>query len=140
MIKKILIGVAISIAVVVIGLVVFILSTWKKQYKIPYPPLQASKEPSIIARGKYLVYGPAHCSSCHVSSFKDLILSDQGVRVPLQGGVDFSMGPLGHLYPPNLTPDPKTGIGRYVDGQLFRMLRHAVKPDGTAAIPMMMPF
>jgi hypothetical protein len=50
------------------------------------------------------------------------------------------MGPLGTISPANLTPDPTTGIGRYSDGQLFRMMRHAVKPDGTASISLLMPF
>jgi mono/diheme cytochrome c family protein len=50
------------------------------------------------------------------------------------------MGPLGVLAPPNLTPDPKTGIGRYEDGQIFRMMRHGVRPSGISTIPLLMPF
>jgi mono/diheme cytochrome c family protein len=44
------------------------------------------------------------------------------------------------IYAPNITPDSSTGIGRYTDRQLFRMLRHAIKPDGQATIWPLMPF
>jgi hypothetical protein len=40
----------------------------------------------------------------------------------------------------NLTPDKSTGIGRYSDGQIFRMMRHGIRPDGMASLPLMMPF
>jgi len=69
-----------------------------------------------------------------------MIASDKGDDVPLRGGVEFKMNPIGTMYPKNLTPDPETGIGRYSDGQLFRMMRHAVKPDGTGTLSVMMPF
>ncbi len=63
-----------------------------------------------------------------------MILTEKGEPIPLSGGVVFPLGPLGSLSPANLTSDPETGLGRYSDGQIFRMMRHAVKPDGTAAI------
>ena len=44
------------------------------------------------------------------------------------------------LYTANLTPDPATGIGRYSDGQILRLLRHNVKPDGRASVAPLMPF
>ena len=44
------------------------------------------------------------------------------------------------MHPANLTPDTETGIGRYSDGQIFRMMRHAVKPNGQGTISLMMPF
>src|SRR5690606_23156079 len=34
-------------------------------------------------------------------------------------------------------PDAETGIGRYSDAQLARMLRHGVRPDGRASLPFM---
>ena len=63
-----------------------------------------------------------------------------GEPVPLSGGVDFPPGPPGVIYPANLTGDKETGIGRYSDGQLFRMMRHAVRPDGVASLALVMPF
>jgi mono/diheme cytochrome c family protein len=58
----------------------------------------------------------------------------------LAGGAVFPMGPLGEISVPNLTPDPKTGLGRYSDGEVFRMLRHSIRPNGTASLSLIMPF
>src|SRR5690606_4143390 len=38
---------------------------------------------------------------------------------------------------PNITNDPDTGVGRYSDGEIARVLRHAVKPDGSMLLPFM---
>jgi mono/diheme cytochrome c family protein len=140
MFKRILFIVLSALVLIIVGAVIYINTAWDKKYDLPYPDLSVSTDSAVIERGRYLVHGPAHCSSCHVSSIKELVLSDQGANVPLKGGVPFPMGPLGVISPANLTPDATTGIGRYTDGQLFRMMRHAVKPDGTASIALMMPF
>jgi mono/diheme cytochrome c family protein len=44
------------------------------------------------------------------------------------------------LYSVNLTPDAETGIARYTDGQIFRLLRHNVRPNGRASLAPLMPF
>lgn len=31
-------------------------------------------------------------------------------------------------------------MGRYTDEQVFRMMRHGIRPDGTASMPLLMPF
>lgn len=140
MIKKILLGILILLVVVSGVFVSYILLSWDKIYDFQNPDLLVSSDSTVIARGKYLVHGPAHCSNCHVSSIADMVAADQGKEIPLKGGAPFPLGPLGTLYIPNLTPDPNTGIGRYTDGQLFRMMRHVVKPDGTATLSILMPF
>lgn len=140
MIKKIILGILALLIVVIGGLVIYVQLSWDKTYDIPYPDLKVSNDPEVIERGKYLVHGPAHCSNCHVSSLEDMIAADAGQPIPLKGGVDFPLGPIGKLYTRNLTPDPTTGIGRFSDGQLFRMMRHAVKPDGSATLSVLMPF
>ena len=140
MVKKILLSLLLVMVALIVGLVAYVEISWDKTYDIPYPSLQVSTDSSVIARGKYLVHGPAHCSNCHVSSVEELIAADNGNPIPLKGGVEFKLGPLGSLFTKNLTPDPETGIGRYSDGQIFRMMRHAVKPDGTSSIALLMPF
>jgi mono/diheme cytochrome c family protein len=141
MIKKILLYALAFILLAGALLFVYVSLTWDKKYEDwPEPALQASTDSVIIERGRYLVTGPAHCNSCHVSSIQDLEDSDKGMPIPLKGGVGFPMGPLGTMYTRNLTPDKTTGIGRYTDGQLFRMMRHGIRPDGTASMPLMMPF
>lgn len=140
MAKKIIFSILILLIVVIGGFVVFVQLNWNKTYDIPYPELQVSTDPEIIERGKYLVHGPAHCSNCHVGSVAEMIAADAGENVPLKGGVIFPLGPVGTLYTKNLTPDPTTGIGKYSDAEVFRMMRHAVKPDGTATLSVLMPF
>ena len=140
MIKKILL---IVLAVLVLGIGAFyfyVQSASDKKYDWPGPDLKASTDSTIIARGKYLVDGPAHCGSCHISDFADLVAGDEGKEIDLKGGVKFPMGPLGVLYTRNLTSDTKTGLGRFTDQQIFRMMRHGIKPDGSASIPLLMPF
>src|SRR5262249_27970743 len=63
-----------------------------------------------------------------------------GRKPALSGGLRMPVGPLGAVYSNNLTPDRETGIGRYSDGQIARMMRYAIKPDGRATIEPMMPF
>jgi mono/diheme cytochrome c family protein len=121
-------------------MVVYVQLNWNKTYDIAYPDLQVSTDSTVIERGKYLVHGPAHCSNCHVGSVAEMIAADAGENIPLKGGVEFPLGPIGTLYTRNLTPDPTTGIGRYSDGEMFRMMRHAVKPDGKATLSVLMPF
>ena len=104
------------------------------------PDVRASSDPAVIARGEYLVYGPAHCVECHSSSFEEFQKVVNGEKVPLQGGTRFEAPPLGAIYSKNLTPDPETGIGRYTDGQIARMMRYNVRPDGRASVAPMMPF
>jgi len=140
MIKKILLVVVSIIAVALLGLYIFVQASWDKKYDWPGPALKTSTDSTIIARGNYLVNGPAHCVSCHVSGFADMKAADEGNPVALQGGVMFPMGPLGNLYTRNLTSDKKTGIGRYPDDLIFRMMRHGIRPNGVVSMPILMPF
>lgn len=140
MLKKILLSLLAIIAIFVLGVFIFVQVSWNKKYDWPGPDLKVSTDSAVIARGDYLVNGPAHCRSCHVSSFADLVASDKGENVQLKGGVGIPLGPLGTIFTKNLTPDTKTGIGRYTDEQVFRMMRHGIKPDGTATLNVMMPF
>jgi mono/diheme cytochrome c family protein len=115
--------------------------TWDRSYDdTPIPQVRASTDPAVVARGEYLVYGPAHCVECHASSFTEFQKIINHEKVPLQGGTSFAAPPLGVIYSRNLTPDPETGIGRYTDGQIARMMRYNVRPDGRASVGPMMPF
>ena len=121
------IGLTLLAAVVVLALYVF--RTWDRVWDSPLPDLHASSDPATIARGEYLAYGPAHCAECHTTSaevFERYV--ETGVRPALSGGYTFPAPPLGVIHSANLTPDPETGIGRYSDGQIARMLRQAERP------------
>ena len=133
------IGVTVLAAAVVLAAYVY--RTWDREWDSPLPDLHASSDPAVIARGEYLVYGPAHCAECHMTSaevFEKYV--ETGVRQPLSGGYPLPAPPLGVVYSANLTPDPETGIGRYSDGQIARMLRYAVKPNNLASIRPLMPY
>jgi mono/diheme cytochrome c family protein len=121
--------------------VVHVARTWDKVWDIPLPEISGTTDPEVIRRGEYLVYGPAHCVQCHVPTVADYRKAFQTrTRVPLVGGQRFTAEGLGAVYSKNLTPDPETGIGQYTDGQLARMLRSSVRPDGKASVRALMPF
>ena len=106
-------------------------------YGAPYPDIKASTDSAVIARGRYLAYGPAHCASCHGKP-GTAELVNKGVEVPLSGGNVFDLE-VGKFYSGNITPDNETGIGKLTDPEIARMLRYGVRPDGTAVLPFM-PF
>jgi mono/diheme cytochrome c family protein len=108
-----------------------------RTYDAPYPNIHASTDTAIIARGKYLVTGPAHCADCHAPEelYPALL---KGETVSLRGGRIF-VTPLGTIQAPNITSDSATGIGGYRDEQIARSLRHGVAKDGRALIGFM-PF
>ena len=142
MVKRILfwLGIVCAVAgVALIGVAIYVARTWDRVYDGPLPEVRISTDPVVLARGEYLVYGPAHCIECHGSHDALQQLAD-GVKVPLSGGIDIHLGPLGVVYARNLTPDPETGIGRYSDGQIARMMRWAIRPDGRSTLAPMMPF
>ena len=139
--KRFVLWLVAAVTVVTTALLGWILWTWDRVYDdVPIPQLAASADPDVIARGKYLVRGPAHCSNCHVGDLQEMVRADGGEELPMKGGLEFPIGPIAVLYTANLTPDPETGIGRYSDGAVFRLLRHNVKPDGRASIAPLMPF
>lgn len=132
--------VAILLLVLVAGFSVYVARTWDRVYAAPLPEdVHASSDPSIVARGEYLVYGPGHCIECHGSS-NSLAQLAAGVKEPLSGGLRLGLGPLGEVYARNLTPDRDTGIGRYSDAEIARMMRWAVRPDGRSTVEPLMPF
>lgn len=119
-------------------LVTFIAMKGDQTFTVVYPDIQASSDSAIVARGRHLVYGPAHCVSCHVpmDQIKNV---EEGQEPPLIGGWEISIGPMGTFRAPNLTPDSETGIGSLSDGELARALRYGIAHDGKMLFPFM-PF
>lgn len=135
---RILKWIGIVVVVLVISLVGFILLRKDRTYDAPFPDVKASTDSSVIARGKYLVNGPAHCMHCHTPN-DQMAKVDAGEIVPMIGGHEFKFGPVATMYSPNLTADKETGIGAYTDGEIARVLRYGVKRDGTPLFDIM-PF
>jgi len=115
---------AIAAAVVVIGAGVF---AW-----VVSPPaitaertLPAKADPALIAHGKY-VAELGDCVACHTQHGGPAMAGGRPLETPF-----------GVLYSTNITPDPKTGIGRYTFGEFDRVMRKGVTADGTHLYPAM---
>ena len=134
---KILKWFGIAVLAVLVVFVVFVYAASNRTYDAPYPEISASLDSTIIARGAYLAYGPAHCVDCHVP-MSEFPRARRGEKVPLSGGMDFVLPP-GIVHAPNITADPETGIGAFTDGEIARALRHGVKHDGSPLVDFM-PF
>jgi len=126
-----------TILLLIAGFLLFVQFNSKKKWDAPYPEIASSKDSAIIARGKYLAYGPAHCGTCHVPVDK-IAAVEQGELIPLQGGWELSIPP-GTFRAKNITPDLETGIGKLSDKELARILRYSVDGHGKYLIDLM-PF
>lgn len=135
--SKILKWTFISLASIILLLFIYVQLRWNKKFDAPYPNIVASKDSALIERGRHLVYGPAHCGSCHVP-MENMAQAENGEMLPLSGGMEFVFPP-GTLRTPNLTPDKETGIGKLTDGEIARTMRYMVGSDGRCIFPMM-PF
>jgi len=134
---KIILRILAGITLLLAGLVIYVLLGWDKKYEAAYPEITASKDSAIIARGKYLAFGPAHCGTCHVPMDK-IMEVDNGLQIPLSGGWELTIPP-GKFTARNITPDEETGIGKLTDGEIARTLRYSVGSDGRCIMPFM-PF
>lgn len=134
---KILKWTGILLVSLIVILTVTVAAKQNQKFDAPYPNIKASKDSAIIARGKFFVYGPAHCAYCHtkLDKWEDV---EKGIELPLSGGHLFAFPP-GNLYTANLTPDTATGIGKFTDGEIARALRYGVARDGHAMFDLM-PF
>ncbi|MBP7477435.1 MAG: c-type cytochrome [Chitinophagales bacterium] len=135
--KKAIIRLLGFVILLIVVLNIFILATWDKQYEAPMPNLKATNDSAMIARGAYLVYGPAHCASCH-APFEKKDAVKNGEQIDLIGGWEMCIPPA-DVRAPNITPDKETGIGNMSDGQIARAMRYSVQHDGKILLPFM-PF
>jgi mono/diheme cytochrome c family protein len=130
--------IGIFVLVLIVGFVVTVSLRQNLTYEAPYPAIKASKDSAVIAHGRDLALGPAHCASCHSTENADSLIA-LGQEVPLSGGFEFKIPPVATIYSPNITPDSTHGIGKRTDGEIARALRYGVRADGTAMFDFM-PF
>ncbi len=97
-------------------------------------PFEATE--ARLARGKYLVEGPAACFHCH--SEHDFSTEDYP-RIEAKKGAGWVMPipELNNIASRNITPDPETGIGLWSDDEVARAIREGVRRDRTALFPLM---
>jgi mono/diheme cytochrome c family protein len=77
------------------------------------------------ARGQ-VVYNAAGCHTCHAAT-------EAGDQRPI-GGKPFAT-PIGTFYPPNLTPDPETGLGNWSALDLANALAKGTARNGAHLVP-----
>ena len=98
---------------------------------------QAHEDPwdkaSPVERGKYLATTMG-CVDCHnIGSFSPT--PDEG---HLQGAtIGFEIPGMGVFYPPNLTPDPQAGLGKWTRREIVAAIRTGKRPDGRVLAPIM---
>lgn len=133
--KKVLLGLVATIAVVVVVFALYVASRQHLRFDVATPAIAATTDSTTIARGRYLVRHLASCSGCHGDPTQRE-KAEAGEEIPLTGGLEFNIPP-GKFYPRNITPDSATGIGSFTDGQIARALRYGVGHDGRALLPFM---
>jgi mono/diheme cytochrome c family protein len=107
-----------------------------RKFDAPYPVITASTDSIVIAKGKALIFGAAHCAGCHGDPAL-VEKANMGLEVPLSGGRNFDL-PIGSIFAPNLTPHA-TGIANKTDAVIARALRYGVGFDNRALFDLM-PF
>ena len=90
MVRKILIWTGVVLFVLLGATALYVMLRWKRTFDAPTPSLQHSGDSSVIAAGKYLAYGPAHCAYCH-TTVETAPALDRGERPPLVGGFVFAI-------------------------------------------------
>jgi mono/diheme cytochrome c family protein len=90
------------------------------------PEATAQFEHGDAARGR-MVFAAGDCASCHASP-------GQPDRLRLGGGMALT-APLGIFRPPNISPHPEDGIGRWRGVDLANALMSGVSPDGRHYYP-----
>jgi mono/diheme cytochrome c family protein len=102
------------------GLLVF----WVASTPHPFVAADIPAHAANLENGK-LFYNIGGCISCHAS--------EADAAVPAGGKPLIT--PIGVLYPPNLTPDPETGLGKWSDVDFVNAMQKGRAPDGKHLIP-----
>ncbi|MGB6322226.1 MAG: cytochrome c, partial [Xanthobacteraceae bacterium] len=77
------------------------------------------------------MFAAGGCASCHAVPNKD---PDQVDRTRLGGGLALT-SPFGTFYVPNISPDPKDGIGRWSEANFVTALWKGTSPGGANLYP-----
>lgn len=97
-------------------------------------PVHAQTAKTTVERGAYLAT-IMDCTGCHTPG---TFLGKPDMARMLGGSeVGFQIPGLGIFYPPNLTPDAETGIGKWSTADIIKAVRTGVRPDGRQLAPAM---
>jgi mono/diheme cytochrome c family protein len=95
--------------------------------------MTASAE-TMVQRGQYLAH-IMDCGGCHNTG---AFTPKPKLDTPLAGSdIGFEVPELGIFYPPNLTPDAETGLGKWTDQEIIAAFTKGERPDGRQLAPSM---
>ncbi len=119
--KKIAVGVC--ALVFAVAALVWHLNT-RDEPDLSAPVAAVNATPELLARGAYLARA-GNCAACHTT----------------RGGMPYAGGrgvdtPFGMVYSSNLTPDVRTGIGRWTAAEFWRALHNGRSQDGRLLYPV----
>lgn len=102
----------------------------------PAPQMKVDLTPERVDRGSYLAHHVSLCMDCHSKRDWSRFSGPIAEGTLGMGGETFdqSMGFPGVYTSANITP---AGIGRYTDGELFRVITTGVTREGKALFPVM---
>lgn len=84
---------------------------------------RTTANPALIERGAYLARA-GNCMGCHSMAGAAEFAGGRGVETPF-----------GTVFAPNITPDPKTGIGAWSTAEFWRAMHHGRSKDGRLLYP-----
>ena len=89
---------------------------------------------TLVERGQYLAH-IMDCGGCHHTG---AFTPQPNLETPLAGSdIGFEIPGMGVFYPPNLTPDAETGLGKWSDAEIITAFTTGMRPDGRQLAPMM---
>ena len=114
------------------GFLLYVQWSYKKKFDRQITGIKATTDSTVIARGKYLVLGPAHCYTCHIP---DSAKHEEN-REAMIGGKAF-ITPFATFFTPNITSDKETGIGAFSDEELAGAIRYNLNHSNRAMVGFM---
>ncbi len=91
-------------------------------------PMALTAHSADLTNGEKL-YNASGCHSCHVAP------KESGIDEASPAGGTVLPTPIGKLYPPNITPDPETGIGTWTETEFVTAMKYGKGRDGYPLIP-----
>src|SRR5687768_12332052 len=89
---------------------------------------------TLVARGQYLAH-IMDCGGCHHTA---AFTPQPNLETPLAGAdIGIEIPGMGVIYPPDLTPDQETGLGKWSDAEIIAAFTAGMRPDGRQLSPAM---
>ncbi|MEJ1241374.1 cytochrome C [Chryseolinea sp. T2] len=123
-----------AIVILLCGVLIYVVSAFPNVGEAPELKVELTAE--RIERGRYLANAVNVCMDCHSTRDWNKFSGPVIPGTMGKGGerFDHSVGFPGVFYSRNITP---SGIGRYTDGELFRVITSGVTKEGNAMFPVM---